>query len=90
MEKKKYKGGSVHYLDGVDPKKCCWVEFNNIAWDLGYRVRPISYWFKLPRCAKWEGFHPINNDVDVMEMTKHIPPRKRIMSLFITGVIQEK
>ena len=75
----------MHYLDGVDPEKCCWVEFNNIAWDLGYRVRPISYWFKLPRCAKWEGFHPINNDVDAVEMTKHIPPRKRIMQLFITG-----
>ena len=33
---------------------------------------------------KNEGFHRIDNDVDVMEMTKHIPPRKRIMQLFIT------
>lgn len=75
----------MHYLDGVDPEKCSWVECNNIAYDLGYRVRPISYWYKLPRCGKSEGFHRIDNDVDVMEMTKHIPPRKRIMQLFITG-----
>lgn len=34
---------------------------------------------------KSEGFHLIDNEVDATEMTKHIPPRTRIMRLFITG-----
>ncbi|KAK9951035.1 hypothetical protein M0R45_006497 [Rubus argutus] len=84
-ERRKYKGGSVHYLDGVDPETCSWVECNNMAYDLGYRVRPISYWYKLPRMTKSEGFYPIRNDVDAVQMTRHIPPKKRVMELYITG-----
>jgi hypothetical protein len=84
-ERRKYKGGSVHYLDGVDPETCSWVECNNMAYDLGYRVRPISYWYKLPRTTKSEGFYPIRNDADVVKMTGHIPPKKRVMELYITG-----
>ncbi|KAK9929735.1 hypothetical protein M0R45_026821 [Rubus argutus] len=84
-ERRKYKGGSVHYLDGVDPETCSWVECNNMAYDLGYRVRPISYWYKLPRTTKSEGFYPIRNDADAVNMTRHIPPKKRVMELYVIG-----
>ena len=40
---------------------------------------PISYWYKLLKCGKSERFYRIDNDVDAIEMTKHIPPRKKIM-----------
>ncbi|KAK9932939.1 hypothetical protein M0R45_020158 [Rubus argutus] len=84
-ERRKYKGGSVHYLDGVDPETCSWVKCNNMAYDLGYRVRPISYWYKLPRKTKNEGFYLIRNDVGAVKMTRHIPPKKRVVELYITG-----
>jgi hypothetical protein len=84
-ERKKYKNGYTHYLDEIDPEKCSWVELNNIAWDLGYRSRPISYWYKLPRVPASDGYKPIISDEDVVEMTHHIPPRKRILQLYITG-----
>lgn len=43
--------GEKLYLDGLDPDKIPWVEFSSIAWELGYREKPISYHFKLPRIS---------------------------------------
>ncbi|KAK9921819.1 hypothetical protein M0R45_030315 [Rubus argutus] len=88
---KKYKlarfnklGGKL-YLDGLDQDKISWVEFNNIAWELGYREKPISYHFKVPRTSCNEGWIPINNDADAIEMTKLIPSKKKQISVYITG-----
>ena len=43
------------YLDGLDPDLMSFIELNNIAYDLGYREKPISYHFKLPRTTSNEG-----------------------------------
>lgn len=37
------KLGGVCYIDGLDVDQLTWVEFNNIAWELGYREKLISY-----------------------------------------------
>ncbi|KAK9922553.1 hypothetical protein M0R45_031014 [Rubus argutus] len=88
---KKYKlakfnklGGKL-YLDELDPKKISWVEFNNIAWELGYREKPISYHFKIPRTTCNEGWISIKNDADAIEMVKLIPLKKKHISIYITG-----
>ncbi|XP_040368611.1 uncharacterized protein LOC121050997 [Rosa chinensis] len=89
--RKKYKvarfnkdGGRI-WLDGLDPDKIAWTEFGNIAWDLGYREKPISYYFKLPRTLCNEGWMSIRNDADALEMVKLIPLKTRQISVFVTG-----
>lgn len=79
------KLGGVCYLDGLDADEFAWVEFNNIAWELGYREKPISYHYKLPGTLSCEGWVPIKNDADAVEMTKMIPRKKRQISIYITG-----
>lgn len=79
------KLGRKLYLDGLDPEKFSWVELNNIAWELGYREKPISYHFKLSRTTCTEGWMPIKNDAGAVEMTKLIPAKKRQISLYIIG-----
>ncbi|XP_062007943.1 uncharacterized protein LOC133724968 [Rosa rugosa] len=88
---KKYKvarfnkdGGKI-WLDGLDPDLIAWTEFGNIAWDLGYREKPISYFYKMPRTYCNEGWMPIRNDADAVEMVKLIPLKTRQISVFITG-----
>ncbi|XP_061993803.1 uncharacterized protein LOC133711718 [Rosa rugosa] len=88
---KKYKvarfnkdGGKI-WLDGLDPDKIAWTEFGNIAWDLGYREKPISYYYKMPRTYCNEGWMPLRNDADALEMVKLIPLKTRQISVFITG-----
>ncbi|XP_062015494.1 uncharacterized protein LOC133732053 [Rosa rugosa] len=49
------------------------------------REKPISYHFKLPRTSSNEGFIPIKNDADAIEMVKLIPLNKRQISVYITG-----
>lgn len=73
------------YLDGLDPELMSFIELNNIAYDLGYREKPISYHFKLPRTTCNEGWIPIKNDADALEMVKLIPPKSKQISLYITG-----
>ncbi|XP_024191833.2 uncharacterized protein LOC112195847 [Rosa chinensis] len=79
------KLGGVCYLDGLDADELALVEFNNIAWELGYREKPISYHYKLPGTLSCEGWVPIKNDADAVEMTKMIPRKKRQISIYITG-----
>lgn len=79
------KDGGKIWLDGLDPDKIAWTEFGNIAWDLGYREKPISYYFKIPRTSCNEGWMPIKNDADAIEMTKLIPLKTRQISVYITG-----
>lgn len=90
-ESKKYKiarfnslGGKL-YLDGLDPDKISWVEINNIAWDLGYREKPISYCYKLPGTLSGQGWVALKSDADVIEMMKMLPAKKRQISMYITG-----
>lgn len=90
-ESKKYKiarfnslGGKL-YLDGLDPDKISWVEINNIAWDLGYREKPISYCYKLPGTLCGQGWVALKSDADVIEMMKMLPAKKRQISMYITG-----
>ncbi|XP_062023323.1 uncharacterized protein LOC133739555 [Rosa rugosa] len=79
------KLGGVLYYDGLDPEKLTWVELDNIAWELGYREKPISYCYKLPGTLSCEGWIPVKNDADAAEMTKQISNKKRQISLYITG-----
>ncbi|XP_062016058.1 uncharacterized protein LOC133732511 [Rosa rugosa] len=79
------KDGGKIWLDGLDPDKIAWTEFGNIAWDLGYREKPISYYFKIPRTSCNEGWMPIKNDADAIEMIKLIPLKTRQISVYITG-----
>ncbi|XP_062010891.1 uncharacterized protein LOC133727313 [Rosa rugosa] len=77
-------GGKI-YLDGLDPDLISWVEMNNIAHALGYREKPISYHFKIPRTPPNEGFIQIKSDGDAIEMVKMIPLKKRQITVYITG-----
>lgn len=93
---KKYKlakfnklGGKL-YLNGLNPENFSWVELNNIAWEFGYREKPISYHFKLPRTTSNKGWMPIKNDEDAVQMTKLILVKKRQISLYITGGVKRK
>lgn len=79
------KLGEKLHLDGLDPDKIAWVEFNNIAWELGYREKPISYHFKLPRTSCSEGWIPLKNYVNAIEMTKLIPVKKKHINVYLTG-----
>ncbi|KAL6228068.1 hypothetical protein ACLB2K_002022 [Fragaria x ananassa] len=89
--KKKYKvprfnktGGKI-YLDGLDPEKISWVEMNNIAYTLGYREKPISYHFKVPKTPANMGFIQIKSDGDAIEMVNALPKKKKQISVYITG-----
>ncbi|KAM5551442.1 hypothetical protein ABKV19_026333 [Rosa sericea] len=79
------KDGGKIWLDGLDPDKIAWTEFGNISWDLGYREKPISYYYKMPRTYYNEGWMPLRNDADALEMVKLIPLKTRQISVFITG-----
>ncbi|KAL6218254.1 hypothetical protein ACLB2K_011469 [Fragaria x ananassa] len=69
------KDGGTIWLDGLDRDKISWMEFENIAWDFGYKEKPISYYFKIPKTTCNEGRVLIKNDADALEMVKLIPKK---------------
>ncbi|KAM5547070.1 hypothetical protein ABKV19_001529 [Rosa sericea] len=61
-----------------------WPDLNIYAEDLGYREPPIMYWFLLPGSIQGEGWLPICEDKDVLDMLKFMPSN-RILQIYIVG-----
>ncbi|XP_061990609.1 uncharacterized protein LOC133709027 isoform X2 [Rosa rugosa] len=81
---RQYKGGEVVYVDRLDPDKISWPDLNIYAEDLGYREPPIMYWFLLPGSIQGEGWLPICEDKDVLDMLKFMSSN-RILQIYIVG-----
>ncbi|KAL6219911.1 hypothetical protein ACLB2K_007669 [Fragaria x ananassa] len=56
-----------------------------MAWDLGYREKPISYYFKIPKTTCNEGWVLIKNDADALEMVKLISKKTNQINVYIIG-----
>ena len=86
-ENRRYVGGEVCYVDGVDPDRIAWTLLNSWAYDLGYEHGYVNYWYKLPHAGA--EFRPLTNDIDVMDMVGQIPASRNV-DLFIVTMYKRR
>ncbi|GKD42936.1 mutator type transposase, partial [Tanacetum coccineum] len=87
-----YVGGQVSSVNVVDIDEFCLHDLKDMVVKLGYGVADLMYYhFLIPRLGLDYGMHPLNVDVDVLEMAKYVKDYKIILvyvehgsSIFVT------
>ncbi|GJR13694.1 hypothetical protein Tco_0796346 [Tanacetum coccineum] len=70
-----YVGGHVSSVNVVDIDEFCLYDLKDMVTKLGYGVADLMYYhFLRPRLGLDYGLHPLNVDVDVLEMARNLTP----------------
>ncbi|GKE43878.1 hypothetical protein Tco_1471162, partial [Tanacetum coccineum] len=75
-----YVGGQVSSVNVVDIDEFCLHDLKDMVVKLGYGVADLMYYhFLIPRLGLEYGLHPLNVNVDVLEMSKYVKDYKIIL-----------
>ncbi|GJR08002.1 hypothetical protein Tco_0790654 [Tanacetum coccineum] len=75
-----YVGGQVSTVNVVDIDEFCLHDLKDMVVKLGYGVADLMYYhFLIPRLGLDYGMHPLNVDVDVLEIEKYVKDYKIIL-----------
>ena len=87
---RRYVGGDVLYLDGVDPDKISMTELVNWTYDIGYEHLLMQWWFKIPGSEDGSGFLPATNDSEACDMCNFVSPKNKLMELFTVCELERR